>query len=392
VEKEVKMRSCRKWQIILGEYVLGTIDERDRARLERHLARCPRCRRDLVQTEKTYQLLGPFELAKPGPYFAAKLSRAVQREAEAAAPGTTGERARAGLRRWLRTPALASAVAAASVAIVATVLYVKVWLPHVPEGVEVPAAGKVASAARAEKAAELTAAAAEERPARKRRTARAEAALPGEAGPIPRETAAAAEPAAKKEPYLVAGAPHGATAAAEADKLATLAPRPARAEAVPPSEAAPPSGETAATEKAAMTARPAKEKGRGIAEAPYPAKATAVADSLAGPAAAAGSGASRDEMGRYRRSAVDDVKRPEFAELGEESIVAADVEAWMDPRFEADVERLTGDGAALVDYVTPNGSLMAYFYELPVDEQKTLLSRLRREAEAASAADLLLSH
>jgi len=42
-----------------------------------------------------------------------------------------------------------------------------------------------------------------------------------------------------------------------------------------------------------------------------------------------------------------------------------------------------------VDYVTTNGSLMTYFYELPVEEQKTLLSRLRREAESATVEELL---
>ncbi len=84
--------------------------------------------------------------------------------------------------------------------------------------------------------------------------------------------------------------------------------------------------------------------------------------------------------------------RPALGELEGKKLTAADVEAWMGPRFEAEVERLTGDDAAFVDYVTPNGSLMAYFYELPLEEQRTLLSRLRREAEAAPAADMLFSH
>jgi hypothetical protein len=89
----------------------------------------------------------------------------------------------------------------------------------------------------------------------------------------------------------------------------------------------------------------------------------------------------------------DDDGTPALAELEEEALTAADVEARMEARFEVDVERLTGgDGAALVDYVTPNGLLMTYFYELPVEEQRMLLSRLRRKAEAATAAELLLSH
>jgi|GEM_PF-2052742 len=394
MENKLKIRSCRKRQILLGEYVLGTIGERDRARFERHLARCARCRRDLVETEKTYRLLGNFELAKPGPFLAAKVARAVGREAQAAVPGITGERARADVRRWLRTPAFATVLAAASVAVVATVLYIKVWLPRAPEGVEGPAAGKVASAAKAEKAAE-------ERLPFGPRTPRPEAVPPSETGRPSRETAAAEEPVAEEEGGFAAEAPYAATVPAEADKLATLEARAARPEAAPPAKGRRPSREIAAAGKAAATPPPAKEKGRAFAEGAYPATGAGEPDKLAArapfmaaalPRDYAVSRGARDEMGRYGRAAANDVERGEFAKAEEKTLVAAEVEGWMDARFEADVERLTGDGAALVDYVTPNGSLMAYFYELSVDEQKTLLSRLRREAEAESAADLLLSY
>lgn len=370
---EVKKRSCRKWHILLGEYALGTIDERDRARFERHFAQCPRCRRDLVEIEKTYRLLGNFELAKPAPFFAARVNRAVQSEAQAAGGGITGERGRAGLRRWLPAPAFASAIAAASVAAVAAVLFVKVWLPRGPEGVDVPAVGKVAPAAKAEKT--------------DRRKAAAVAKEPAAAKGRPPSEARTARPEAAPS--------------AEAGKSTTPAPRTPPTEAVPPAEAEAPPRETPAGEEPAMKVRPGKEKDRGVAEAPYAATAAeAYGFATPAPPAArartrdddAGASASRDGMRRFGRLAVDDAKRPEFTELEEESLIAADVETWMDARFEADVERLTGDGAALVDYITPNGSLMAYFYELPAEEQRTLLSRLRREAEAASPADLLLSY
>lgn len=373
MESEIKKRPCRKWHILLGEYALGTIDERDRARLERHLARCPRCQRDVVEIEKTYRLLGDFELAKPAPFFAARVTSALQREAQAAVGGTAAERGRAGLRRWWRTPAFASAIAAASVAAVATVLFVKVWLPHPPEGVDLPTAGKAAPAAKAEKpdrrearAAVKETAAAEGRPPSEPRMARPDTSPPTEAG-----------------------------------KTTATAPRTAPTEAPPSSETEAPLRETAASEEPATKVRPGKEKDRGVAEAPYAATAgEPYRFATPAPPAArartraddAGGSASRDEMRRLGRLADSDVKRPEFTELEEKSLIAADVEAWMDARLEADVERLTGDGAALVDYITPNGSLMAYFYELPAEEQKTLLSRLRREAEAASPAELLLYH
>jgi hypothetical protein len=135
------------------------------------------------------------------------------------------------------------------------------------------------------------------------------------------------------------------------------------------------------------------------AEAPYPVTASPKTYETATAPFAARTRA-RHDAADYGRGAevftfgrlADDDRTPALAELEEETLTAADVEARMDARFEVDVERLTGDGAALVDYVTPNGLLMTYFYELPVEEQRMLLSRLRRKAEAATAAELLLSH
>ena len=101
---ETKKSACRKWQIILGEYVLGTVDERDRARLERHLRRCESCRRELAEMEEMYRLLGDFELAKPGSFFAAKVARAVRDEAEAAWAAVTEFATAMGIER---TPYLA---------------------------------------------------------------------------------------------------------------------------------------------------------------------------------------------------------------------------------------------------------------------------------------------
>jgi hypothetical protein len=401
MESEAKKSACRKWQIILGEYVLGTVDERDRARLERHLARCERCRRELADTEKMYRLLGDFELAKPGPFFAAKVARAVRGGAEAVAPGPADEKPLAGLGRWMRRPAVASAVAAASLAVVAAVLYVKVWLPRAPQELVTPMAGEVAPAAGkldAAPAREKETPPAEEKPGVEPWRARAGAGVPGEVAAPPPPTSVTGEtsadefaPAAGK-PADVPARDEDATAAEGRSEVAS---RGTGAGAGAVGGAAPRRYELAATEEKSARTLVAKEE--APAEALYPAAAEAD-ESTAAPfaartrarydAAGYGRGAEVSTFGRL----ADDDGTPALAELEEETLTAADVEAWMDARFEVDVEHLTGDGAALVDYVTPNGLLMTYFYELPVEEQRMLLSRLRRKAEAATAAELLLSH
>jgi anti-sigma factor RsiW len=365
METETKKSACRKWQIILGEYVLGTVDERDRARLERHLGRCERCRRELAEMEGMYRLLGDFELAKPEPFFAAKVARAVRSEAEAAAAAPTYEGAFAGLRRWMRRPAVASAVAAASVAAVAAVLYVKVWLPRASQEPVMPAAGEVAlKADKLAAASEEKIAAPEERPGTR-------------AGiDVPDDVALSLTEIAATEERVI----DELTAAEE--ERPDVASRRGRAGAGMADEDAPRGyGIAAADEKLFGTLEAkGKEEDAGLAGAPSAARDDA-----------AGTGLRRAEVSMLDRSAVAEPVSPALAGF-EETLTASDVEARMDARFEADVERLTRDGTALVDYVTPNGLLMTYFYELPVEEQKTLLSRLRREAEAATAAELLLSH
>lgn len=370
METETKKSACRKWQIILGEYVLGTVDERDRARLERHLRRCERCRRELAEMEEMYRLLGDFELAKPEPFFAAKVARAVRNEAEAAAAAPTHEGAFAGLRRWMRRPAVASAVAAASVAAVAAVLYVKVWLPRASQEPVMPAAGEVAlKADKLAAASEEEIAAPAERPGVEGRGTRA--------GTDRRDDVALSltEIAATEERVID-------ELTAPAEERPDVASRRGRAGAGMADEDAPRGYGIAAAEEKSLGTLEAKgkEEDAGLAGAPSAARDDA-----------AGTGLRRAEVSTLDRSAVAEPVSPALAGF-EETLTASDVEARMDARFEADVERLTRDGTALVDYVTPNGLLMTYFYELPVEEQKTLLSRLRREAEAATAAELLLSH
>jgi anti-sigma factor RsiW len=384
MESETKKSACRKWQIILGEYVLGTVDERDRGRLKRHLSRCDRCRRELAEMEEMYRLLGDFELAKPGPFFAAKVAHAVRNETEAAAPGAMDEGALAGLRRWMRRPAVASAVAAASIAAVAAILYVKVWQPRASREPTMPPAGEVASKTGKLAAApvrEKETAPAERRTAEETRGTRAGTRARDELA-LPLTEIAASEERAVDEP------------AALAEGRPVTEPRGGRAGAGMADEAASRRYEIAATDEILTGALKAKSREDDVAEEPYPVKTPSEADELTVAPLAAAAYARDYDAGVARRGVIytADAEQPAWAGLEEGTLTAADVEARMDARFEADVERLTRGGVALVDYVTPNGLLMTYFYELPVEEQKTVLSRLRREAETATAAELLLSH
>jgi hypothetical protein len=330
--------TCRNWQILLGEYVLGTIAERDRARLEKHVAGCRRCRRALAETEKIYRLLDDVELAPAGPFFAAKVARAWKEEAGVAEAAADGAKARTPFWNRLRAPAFISAAAAAAAALLAVTLYVKVWRPDgaEPPGVptartgEPPAAG-LAEAYRLAEAGEKEPGGAEAREAETPELTEAEGTLAEAEAPEAFTTYDAALGAAPSE----AGA--GATAALE-DKL------------VAPEEPAATFDEFAAGMAGAALSRGDRSYGRAEKKAAAP-------DATAAPA-----------------------------------LAAANVEAWMDARLKVDVERLTGEEAALLDYVTPDGVLMAYFYELPLEEQRVLLGRLRREAEETPTTEMLFFH
>lgn len=331
---------CPNWQILLGEYALGTISERDRARLEGHLARCRRCRRALAETEDMYRLLGDFELAKAGPFFAAKVERAIKREAGVTATAGSAARARSWFRGWLRAPAYISAAAAAAAAIVVGVLYVKVWMPGSAEQIEGPATkGAVPPAASIEKADKVLEA---ERTKSGRGVGR-----PAE---VPALSLEVTEEALAESPAV--------------DEFMTY--------------------------DAAAAASPPVSYPAGLEDEGGPAEETiADFDALMRSETARGGAAFGAAPRGYARGGAGAAG---FGAPGKVALTAADVEGWMDERFEADVERLTGDDGALLDYVTPNGLLMAYFYELPLEEQRMLLSRMRREAEETSAAEMLLSH
>jgi len=352
-----KTKQCPNWQILLGEYTLGTIDARDRVRLERHLSACRRCRRALGEMEALYQLMGPFQLARPARSFRGRLAAAVQKETAPAprAPVAEGRTAVARpARRWWRIPAFASAFATAAIVLI---LFFKVWAPfapapEVPITAAPPATEEVAPAAEgpvvppakspapaqppvAYRLAETAAAAAPPAPAEplSERTLADDGLMPVAAGSRGRST-----PAFEERVDL---------AMATADEVAAKK----KAETPAPASAAFAWGEGGGAGAAGV----ARGSSSGLGGVASGTKATAAAVALTGAAAT-----DKDT-----------------------------VEDWMDPRVGADVERLTTDDAALLDYATPNGSLVVYFMELSPEEQKTVLTRLRAETEAAPAAELL---
>jgi anti-sigma factor RsiW len=52
---------CREAVELVTDYLEGALEERDRARLEGHLAACPHCSEYLAQMRRTLDLLGRIE-------------------------------------------------------------------------------------------------------------------------------------------------------------------------------------------------------------------------------------------------------------------------------------------------------------------------------------------
>lgn len=52
---------CREAVELVTDYLEGTLSERDRARLEGHLAGCPHCTEYLAQMRRTLDVLGRIE-------------------------------------------------------------------------------------------------------------------------------------------------------------------------------------------------------------------------------------------------------------------------------------------------------------------------------------------
>src|SRR5215216_6226612 len=115
------------WQDATGAYVLGALDEVERAAFEEHLAGCPACREEVDQLLPAAQAL-PISVdpVAPPPALKTRIMAEVEREASLlAAAGPEADRpapapAAAGRRRRfsLRVPRLAPAAVAAALLVV----------------------------------------------------------------------------------------------------------------------------------------------------------------------------------------------------------------------------------------------------------------------------------
>jgi Putative zinc-finger len=72
--------TCQDYEIALGDYVDGTLDERSRAELETHLASCERCRSVVADLGVIRRAALALEPELPPPYVWTKLSAAFEAE------------------------------------------------------------------------------------------------------------------------------------------------------------------------------------------------------------------------------------------------------------------------------------------------------------------------
>jgi len=379
-KRKTKTSDCPNWQILLGEYALGTIGERDRARLERHLAGCRTCTRALADTRGLYGFLSAAELATPSPSLAAKVEAALRRETDfaaarvtAPAPARPRDEARPApvaaaavekRRAWWRVPAWVPALGTVGAVVVVAMIYFKVFTPGgKPEAVIPPGeVTKPASGAKGAATAEVVASA---------------PGLTALGGVAPREERPRVDlDAAKSEVAWTGGEGRGVSAPTPAPETLFPAVRDAGAETDEKELADVVSfgaGGAAADERFKEVEK--KDKSRVESR-----EDTAVAEEPGGGTGFGGAvGGSAYREGRLAAVRAD-VKT-----------AGVNLEEVMDPRIGDDVERLTADGA-LFEYVTPNGSMMSYFLELSPEEQRTVLTRLKNEADAAGASDVFLGH
>ena len=107
------------WQDATGAYVLGALDETERAAFEEHLAGCPACREEVEQLLPAVEALPvSVDPVSPPPSLKGRIMAEVEREAallSAAGPEADRPGARPRRRRFsLRVPRLAPVVVAAA--------------------------------------------------------------------------------------------------------------------------------------------------------------------------------------------------------------------------------------------------------------------------------------
>ncbi len=121
---------------LAGAYALDALDEADRARFERHLARCDSCLQEVRGLHETTALLGSAVAERPPERLRAEVLAAAARTRQQPLAGTADRRAApgwlgirvwprvAGRRGWLPRVALVTAAASLAVAVVLGVVTV----------------------------------------------------------------------------------------------------------------------------------------------------------------------------------------------------------------------------------------------------------------------------
>lgn len=106
--------SHERWHEEVAAYLLGSLDERETAKLEGHLADCAQCRERLHWLRPAAELIPEsVELVQPPPELRERILAEVRsEEAVRARTGGAGEPARRGWRGWLLRPAVGLAGAA----------------------------------------------------------------------------------------------------------------------------------------------------------------------------------------------------------------------------------------------------------------------------------------
>ena len=115
------MRGRPEPHTLVGSYAMDALDGRDRARFERHLARCQECAREVSGLHEATARLAAAAAAPPPPALK-ELLRAETARTRQLPPGIAGSRA-ASARRPARVPRLALALAG-----IAVVAGIAVWV------------------------------------------------------------------------------------------------------------------------------------------------------------------------------------------------------------------------------------------------------------------------
>ncbi len=85
---------CNSIQVLLGELLLDTISDSDRAKVQEHLLNCAECRVELEELRAFYAVLEEYPVPVPDPAFSKRVTatvfRAIDEERSRSLGGRTG--------------------------------------------------------------------------------------------------------------------------------------------------------------------------------------------------------------------------------------------------------------------------------------------------------------